>query len=99
MKWLIKTATLFLLAMAFLPINGNTFADDGSERPGVNMAVAATKLAEILPAELKQKMMFSYDDPERLNWHFIPRDRNGIVLWDLSGESRKAADDDEPDFL
>jgi hypothetical protein len=38
-------------------------------------------------------MMYGYDDPERLNWHFIPRDRNGIVLWDLEGASRKAADE------
>ena len=92
MKWFINSATLFLLTAAFLPLSNLACGDDGSERPGLSMATAATKLVEVLPAEFKQKMMFSYDDPERLNWHFIPRDRKGVVLWDLFGEPRQAAD-------
>ena len=28
---------------------------------------------------------FGYDDPERLNWHFIPRPRKGLPLKDLEG--------------
>lgn len=72
MKWFINSATLFLLTAAFLPLSNLACGDDGSERPGLSMATAATKLVEVLPAEFKQKMMFSYDDPERLNWHFIP---------------------------
>ena len=93
MKQLINSTFLFLLAAALLPTHWSAVADDGSERPGVSMATAAAKLSELLPADLKQKMMYKYDDPERLNWHFIPRDRHGIVLWDLEGESRKAADE------
>jgi hypothetical protein len=93
MKWLINPAAVCLLVATLAPGNRAILADDGSERPGISMAVAATKLAELLPAALKQKMMYGYDDPERLNWHFIPRDRNGIVLWDLEGASRKAADE------
>lgn len=93
MKWLLNPAAVCLLVATLFPGNRAILADDGSERPGISMAVAATKLAELLPAELKQKMMYGYDDPERLNWHFIPRDRNGIVLWDLEGASRKAADE------
>lgn len=93
MKWLINPAAVCLLVATLAPGNRAILADDGSERPGISMAVAATKLAELLPAALKQKMMYDYDDPERLNWHFIPRDRNGIVLWDLEGASRKAADE------
>ncbi len=93
MKWLINPAAVCLLVATLTPGNRAILADDGSERPGISMAVAATKLAELLPAALKQKMMYGYDDPERLNWHFIPRDRNGIVLWDLEGASRKAADE------
>ena len=57
------------------------------------MAVAAQKLIDVLPADQKQKLMYKYDDPERINWHFIPKDRNGIVLWDLSGEPKKVAED------
>ncbi len=68
-------------------------ADDGSDKPGIAMATAAQKLIEVLPAEQKQKLMYKYDDPERLNWHFIPKDRNGIVLWDLSSDQRKVAEE------
>jgi hypothetical protein len=68
-------------------------ADDGSATPGVAMAEAAAKLASVLPADQKQKLMYKYDDPERLNWHFIPKDRNGITLWDLHGEPRNAAEE------
>ncbi len=57
------------------------------------MASAALKLAELLPADQKQKLIYGYEDPERLNWHFIPRERNGIVLWDLNGKPRKAAEE------
>lgn len=93
MKWLINPAVVCLLVATLSPGNRAILADDGSERPGISMAVAATKLSELLPANLKQKMMYGYDDPERLNWHFVPRDRNGVVLWDLEGASRKAADE------
>jgi len=92
MKRLIYLSILFLMT-AFVARCQTTFADDGTDRPGVGMATAATKLAEAVPVELKQKMMYKFDDPERLNWHFIPRERNGVVLWDLNGDSRKAADD------
>jgi hypothetical protein len=68
-------------------------ADDGSDKPGLSMAVAAQKLIDVLPADQKQKLMYKYDDPERVNWHFIPKDRNGIVLWDLNGEPKKVAED------
>jgi hypothetical protein len=86
---------LFALALLVLLIpspSGIALADDGSDKPGVGMAAAAAKLAEVLPADQKQKLMYKYDDPERLNWHFIPKDRNGIVLWDLNGEPRQAAE-------
>lgn len=68
-------------------------ADDGSDTPGVAMATAALKLAEVLPEDQKKKLMYGFDDPERLNWHFIPKERNGVVLWDLFGEPRKAAEE------
>jgi hypothetical protein len=93
MKRLINSALVLLLSAAFMSNSRSAFADDGTERPGTGMATAATKLLDLLSEDLKQKMMYSYDDPERLNWHFIPRDRNGIVLWDLEGQSRKAADE------
>ena len=79
----------------FLPLLfcGPLVAEDGSDKPGIGMATAAARLAELLPAEQRNKLQYGFADPERLNWHFIPKDRNGVVLWDLSGEPRKAAEE------
>lgn len=46
--------------------------------------------ASLTPAQLQQAS-FGFDDAERLNWHFIPRERKGLPLKDLEGEALKAA--------
>ena len=65
------------------------FEDAG--KPGILMAKAATAFTATLPADQKEACSFGYDDPERVNWHFIPRDRKGIGLWDLEGAAHDAA--------
>ncbi len=37
------------------------------------------------------KGVYAFDDEERLNWHFIPRDRNGVVYKSMDGSQRAAA--------
>ncbi|MBS0205988.1 MAG: DUF3500 domain-containing protein [Planctomycetes bacterium] len=55
------------------------------------MSVAAKNfLAAISPAQ-KGEASFKFDDPERLNWHFIPRPRKGLPLKNLEGEALKTA--------
>lgn len=34
---------------------------------------------------------YQFDDEERLNWHFIPRDRNGIPLKSMNGNQLQSA--------
>lgn len=84
---------VLMIVLLLTGISQAATADDGSDRPGAGMAVAAAKLTERLPADQQKKLSFAYDDPERVNWQFIPKDRNGIVLWDLTGEPRKAAEE------
>lgn len=91
-RFLVTVGCLAYLWPAFLMRNP-VAADDGTDTPGTAMAAAALKLSEVLPAEQRAKLMYKYDDPERLNWHFIPKERNGVTLWDLHGEPRKAADE------
>lgn len=60
-----------------------------------NSGTAMTKAAEtfldsLTPAQ-REQATFGYDDPERLNWHFIPRERKGVPLRDLEGKSLDAA--------
>jgi hypothetical protein len=87
-----RVLTWCVLVLTLIGPAGQLSADDGSDRPGVAMATAARQLSESLSPELQKKLSYSYDDPERLNWHFIPRERNGIAFWDLDGPARAAAD-------
>lgn len=58
---------------------------------GVRMANAATAFLKTLNDAQHKKATFDFDDKERLNWHFIPRERKGLPLKDLEGDALKAA--------
>jgi hypothetical protein len=55
------------------------------------MAARAQAFQEALNEEQREAATFDFDDPERLNWHFIPRERKGVPLKDLKGTAREAA--------
>ena len=61
--------------------------------PGMAMSQAATRFIEVLDHSNRLKVLYKYEDPERLNWHFIPRERKGLGLWDLDGAALKSAED------
>ena len=58
---------------------------------GGQMATAAASFLKQLDSPLREKAVFAYEDPERTNWHFIPRERKGVGLWDLEGQALEAA--------
>jgi hypothetical protein len=51
----------------------------------------ANTFLSMLDASLAAKAQFDFDHAERFNWHFVPKERKGISLHDLSTEQRKAA--------
>jgi hypothetical protein len=53
------------------------------------MTEAATKLLDALPEPLRRQVTFQLEDPERLNWHFIPRERKGVPIKALSPEQQR----------
>jgi hypothetical protein len=55
------------------------------------MSAAANAFLDSLSAEKKAKATFSFDDAERVNWHFIPRPRKGIPLKELDSAQRALA--------
>src|SRR4029079_6444544 len=64
--------------------------------PGEQMVEAATGLLDSLPADLRKKAEFGFDDPHRTAWFFTPqqdKDRNftrkGVRLEELNEEQRK----------
>jgi len=44
-----------------------------------------------LSADQRTTANYSFDDQERLNWHFIPRSRNGLSINDMSDSQRELA--------
>lgn len=58
---------------------------------GSVMAEAATKFLHTLTEAERDKATFEFNDEERLNWHFIPRERKGLPLRELEKKTLKVA--------
>ena len=61
------------------------------EQTGSRMAVAADRFLDSLSKDQAGKAVFDFDSPERINWHFIPRERKGIPIKELTPEQRALA--------
>lgn len=48
------------------------------------MTECANHFLEALDADPRAKATFPFDTDERMNWHFIPRDRKGLPLRDMT---------------
>jgi hypothetical protein len=55
-------------------------------------ASALRKLLESFPADQKLAAGLPFDDPERFNWHYIPRRRAGVEFKAMSPDSRQRLD-------
>jgi hypothetical protein len=44
-----------------------------------------------LSAEQRKKATYPFEDEERFNWHFVPRDRMGVPIREMNEDQRKAA--------
>ncbi|HKZ08199.1 MAG TPA: DUF3500 domain-containing protein [Methylomirabilota bacterium] len=62
-------------------------ADDGRAA----MAAAAAAFLSGLPAEGQKQATFPFGDTERLNWHYVPRSREGLPFKRMSPAARAAA--------
>ncbi len=61
---------------------------------GVNAqdaASAANAFLGLLDEKSKAKAQYVLDDPERVNWHFVPRERNGVAFKNLTQPQRDGA--------
>jgi len=54
------------------------------------LAAANAFLSSLTPAQQK-KAVFSFDDRERENWHFVPRSRQGLPLKEMSPAQKDLA--------
>ena len=55
------------------------------------MAGAALAFLGALPAETRKRAVFALGDRERLNWHYVPRGREGVPFKAMPAPARAAA--------
>lgn len=58
---------------------------------GKQMAEVANLFLSVLTPEQKTKATFKFDDEERINWHFIPRERKGLPLKEMTPQQELLA--------
>src|SRR5688500_3097398 len=78
---------LFITSVSILACTSQTSNIDGTG----GMSAAANNFLATISAMEKTKTQFSFDAQERYNWHYIPKDRKGILLGGLNKEQKKAA--------
>lgn len=92
-----KLRQLVLAIISAATVAGVAYVDQSAEPAGAKMAVAAEKLLGTLTDEQKKAAIFDFDDKERLNWHFVPLQkdkkptRKGVGLTGMTKEQREAA--------
>src|SRR5688572_23170230 len=65
-------------------------ATDGGGDEG--MRKAARELATALSAEQRARAVFPNDAPQRLDWHYVPRERAGVAIGELDAAQRERFD-------
>ena len=58
------------------------------DQSGSRMASAAGRLLAALDDGQREKAAFGFDSEERLNWHFIPRERKGLPIKEMTPAQR-----------
>jgi hypothetical protein len=58
---------------------------------GTQMAEVASVFLASLSPEQKAHASFAFEDAERINWHFIPRERKGLAMKDMTPQQRLLA--------
>jgi hypothetical protein len=63
----------------------------GGGRRWLMIERAARDFLNALGPDLRRRAIFPFEAEERLNWHYIPRERNGAVLKAMNDAQRQAA--------
>jgi hypothetical protein len=84
-------AGLSLMAVAAITVESPARADADFGKVSEEMSAAALGFWKSLTPEQQAKARFEFKDEERLNWHFIPRDRKGLPYKQMTPDQRKLA--------
>ena len=84
-----RRPTLFLAMLALVSLQFCKIAR--ADETSSAMADAAKRFLAALDDKQKAQASFSFDSPERFNWHWIPRERKGLPIKAMTPEQRALA--------
>ena len=80
-----------LLSLGTLAIVGGALPAAETPEAAPAMAKAADAFLATLDSAKRAKASLPFNSEERLNWHFVPKDRQGVPIKQMSAEQRQAA--------
>jgi hypothetical protein len=80
-----------LLALGALAAAGAAVSAQEAAEPVPAMAAAANSFLSALDPPKRAKARVAFNSGERLNWGFVPRERKGVSIKEMSSEQRRAA--------
>src|SRR5882724_5058108 len=89
-----KTTRCFLtlvLLSKLAVLSARSHPADDSQLVAEEMVAAAKNLLATLTTEQAAKATYPLNDNERFNWHFIPRERKGLPLKEMTPEQKHLA--------
>src|SRR5262249_41991895 len=87
MRGMKPSLMLAALAVVGLALWAGAYVD----QTGSQMATAANRFLAALDKNQVAKATYPFDAPERLDWHFIPRERKGLPVKDMTSAQRALA--------
>ena len=86
-----RAKLMIAAAIAVVAASGGWYAFVRSD-PGPDMVAAGQDFLGSLSADQRAKATMAFDDPARLDWHFIPKpERKGLQIKYMNDAQRKAA--------
>jgi hypothetical protein len=80
-----------VLTIVMLGAAGLALTIEDAAEPAPAMAKAADAFLAALDPAKRAQANFPFNSAERLDWHFVPRDRQGVPLEQMSPDERRAA--------
>ena len=83
----LKQLLLLILLVAVLPASAQQARIDLTQE----MVEATNAVVSSLSVQQRNNGVYTFEDEERFNWHFIPRDRKGVPFRSMNDSQRAAA--------
>ena len=63
---------------------------DAAQSPAAKMRAAMERVLTVLPEKSRAQAMRPFEDPDRTDWHYTPRSRNGVSFKEMDKAGRDA---------